>query len=116
MEFSRLHSPGRYVFYSTQKYSKGTAQIDRNGNGGIAASIRSRGGGSQRHKFVALDFCGDACLAVIRCFDAHHAAMTTDIHVARGDHLLWQGDDKIDFISVFKFIFCKEVQSSVTHI
>jgi hypothetical protein len=68
------------------------------------------------YEFVSVDFRCDAGFSIVGGLDANHFPVTTNIHVAGSDHLLWKGQNKIDFRPIFKMCFRQKVQSSITHI
>ena len=51
------------------------------------------GGGD---KFVTIDFCGDANVAVFAWLDSNNLALAADVDVARLRDLLGKGDNKFD--------------------
>ena len=97
--------PHNSTFYSTQKEDEGAAEIEGKG---IRLPDSSRGC-AYRHEFVPLYLRRNPGLAAVVGFHSHYPAVAPDVYVSRGDHLLRQGEDKVDFVSGFEFCFRQEI-------
>src|SRR5208283_936146 len=115
-----MHVPPRVLRHQRQKGSPPTI-LRKMWNyevqsGGATRGGRLRGGSPNRHKFIALDARGNARLAVVRGFYPYNLSVTTAVHVAGGNHLLRQGQNKITLVSTLKCSFGQKVQAAVAHV
>jgi hypothetical protein len=88
---------------------------------GSAATLRGTGrdkddlrGGVE--EFVAVDFGGNAGLAVLRGLGADDLAVAADIDIAGASDLFGQRDDKLDCGADFGFGFGEEVETAIADV
>jgi len=67
-------------------------------------------------KFVAVDFGGDAGLAVLRGLGAHDLPVAAYVDVTRARDLLGKRDDELDCGADFGFGFGQEVQAAIAYV
>src|SRR5208283_1286346 len=65
---------------------------------------------------LAFDARGDPGLSVVCGFDTHDFAMAANMHIARGNDLLRQGQYKIDLASALKRSLRQEIQAAVADV
>src|ERR1700758_3243427 len=76
----------------------------------------SGGGGADRDELVPVNSRGNAYLAIIGSFHANHLAVTADVHIPSGNHLLRESENKINFGAILKTCFRHEIKSAVTDV
>jgi hypothetical protein len=81
-----------------------------------SGDMASRGGSGCGEKLIALDFRGDADMAVGIRFDAHDLAATTDIDFGALRDLFGKGEHKFDLGADFELRFGEEVESLVADV
>src|ERR1700675_3721700 len=67
-------------------------------------------------EFVFFDFRGDAGLPVVVGFHAYHMAVAADIHVARGNNLLRERDDKVNLRPFFERRPGNKIQAAIADV
>src|SRR5215469_17532563 len=81
---SHAASASRFASYCTQNTRNAAGQW------GETPTLQSGSARARRHELVALNFCRDAHLAILRGLHANNSPVATDVHVACGNHLLRQ--------------------------
>jgi hypothetical protein len=83
---------------------------------GKLQTAKSGGGSCDGDELVALDFCGDADVAVGVGLDAHDLAAATDVNFGALRDLLRKSENEFDFSADFELRFGEEVKALIADV